>query len=67
MNRERILGLSAQAGLVAVINGKRDAFYAPPENIYSFAKMIMEECAKVAEKLPDSVAVQIASEIREMM
>ena len=46
MTNEQILQLAAEAGLAAIVGGKRDAFYAPPESILRFAKMLMNETSK---------------------
>ena len=43
MTEAKMMELAAKAGLVAIVGGKIDASYAPPENIKKFARLVMEE------------------------
>lgn len=46
MSEDKVLELAAKAQLVSMINGKADAYYAPPAAIKLFAKLLLEEYEK---------------------
>ena len=56
MNDARILELAAQAKLSSVINGKVDAYYAPPDRIIEFADLIINELITICENIRDDFA-----------